>query len=373
MISAYAHCIQALPRFHVRHSGIWRSLRHGILTVALGFSALLGGSIAHEAGAKPAENLTVQLDEVMAGAKMCTQHFSRFERTEGIPQYLLAAISTTETGRWHPALEMRLPWPWTINSQGKGHYFKTKEEAVQFAQKLWAQGVRSMDVGCMQVNLKHHPKAFNSLQQAFDPAYNVRYAASFLRDNYQQAGSWKRAVAHYHSRTPSRGNAYMGRVFYDWYTILSKLRATGRDYVDLDERALRYIRAHANAPASQRVGGGGGTETRVTRGRQPVRMNSISVTSSDGSVQKSSVKVRGVQVTRAVAAPRKVVAEPVAEALTKEAAKGSKTLTLAKNESHAATGSMGVIRLSETKAAVAKPASEAPAKTGSDKIFVFQD
>ena len=40
-----------------------------------------------------------------------------------------------------------------------------------------AQGARSIDVGCMQVNLLHHADAFASLEQAFDPVANARYAA----------------------------------------------------------------------------------------------------------------------------------------------------------------------------------------------------
>ena len=32
----------------------------------------------------------------------------------------------------------------------------------------------------MQVNLGYHPDAFEDLEQAFDPTYNVAYAASFL-------------------------------------------------------------------------------------------------------------------------------------------------------------------------------------------------
>ena len=59
----------------------------------------------------------------------------------------------------------------------------------------------------MQVNLKHHPKAFANLNEAFDPATNVSYAAGFLRTNYASLGNWIKATAAYHSRTPSYGPA----------------------------------------------------------------------------------------------------------------------------------------------------------------------
>ena len=45
-----------------------------------------------------------------------------------------------------------------------------------------AQGVRSIDIGCMQVNLMHHPNAFATLDAAFDPLANALYAARFLTE-----------------------------------------------------------------------------------------------------------------------------------------------------------------------------------------------
>ena len=79
-----------------------------------------------------------------------------------------------------------------------------------------ARGVRSIDVGCLQVNLMHHPHAFASLKQAFDPKANVDYAARFLRDLFDQTGSWPQAAARYHSATPALGAAYRRKVLAAW-------------------------------------------------------------------------------------------------------------------------------------------------------------
>ena len=35
-------------------------------------------------------------------------------------------------------------------------------------------GVSSVDAGCTQINLRHHPAAFAYLKEAFDPVANVR-------------------------------------------------------------------------------------------------------------------------------------------------------------------------------------------------------
>ncbi|HCF18886.1 MAG TPA: hypothetical protein DEV96_12760, partial [Rhodospirillum rubrum] len=55
------------------------------------------------------------------------------------------------------------------------------------------------DVGCMQVNLRYHGGAFDSLEEAIDPAANVAYAASFLRRLFDDTNDWAEAVTAYHS------------------------------------------------------------------------------------------------------------------------------------------------------------------------------
>ena len=43
---------------------------------------------------------------------------------------------------------------------GKDRFFSSKAAAITAVRKLQADGVRNIDVGCMQVNLKYHPKVF---------------------------------------------------------------------------------------------------------------------------------------------------------------------------------------------------------------------
>ena len=164
------------------------------------------------------------IDAQIEGAKLCTRNLARYERHYGIPSHLLSAISATESGRYHQGLKITLPWPWTINVEGQGHYFDSKQEAVAAVRRFQRQGARSIDVGCMQVNLVHHPEAFANLDEAFDPQRNVAYGAGFLRGLYDESKSWKQAAADYHSKTPRRGKEYVGRVFDRWTNILTRLR-----------------------------------------------------------------------------------------------------------------------------------------------------
>ncbi len=129
-----------------------------------------------------------------------------------IPANLTLSIARAESGRPDPVTRRTRPWPWTINAGGIGSYYETKADAVAAVQALRARGVTSLDVGCMQVNLRHHPVAFASLEEAFDPTANARYAARFLTDLHRQLGDWTRATAAYHSQTRDLGEAYVRRV-----------------------------------------------------------------------------------------------------------------------------------------------------------------
>jgi transglycosylase-like protein with SLT domain len=146
----------------------------------------------------------------------CTAAIATAERSGDIPAGLLAAIGRIESGRAESADGVARPWPWTINVGGAGRFFATKTEAVAATAELGDRGIVSVDVGCMQVNLMHHPAAFASLDEAFDPLANALYAARFLRLLFNGSGDWSTAVAAYHSQTREVGAAYQGKVLASW-------------------------------------------------------------------------------------------------------------------------------------------------------------
>jgi hypothetical protein len=152
---------------------------------------------------------------VIADDQVCLQKIRGEERTHRIPGGLLAAIGFTEAGRTAPSGQ-RSVWPWTVNAEGEGHFFDSKADAVKFVEGKLADGVASIDVGCMQINLKHHPDAFASLDDAFDPATNVAYGADFLKALHDQANGWLAAARRYHSATPEKGAAYGELVLANW-------------------------------------------------------------------------------------------------------------------------------------------------------------
>lgn len=153
---------------------------------------------------------------VPAPGQLCRQAIRTAEQAHGIQAGLLAAMARVESGRPDPRGGAISPWPWTINVEGQGAFFETAADAIAAVRASQARGVRSIDIGCLQVNLMHHPHAFASLAQAFDPAANADYAARFLRDLFNQSGSWPQAAALYHSATPELGAEYRRRVLAAW-------------------------------------------------------------------------------------------------------------------------------------------------------------
>ena len=130
-------------------------------------------------------------------------------RDIGAPLDYLRALTRTETGR---ARGGRLtPWPWTVNMEGEGRWFETREQALAFVRARHAAGARSFDIGCFQINYRWHGDAFANFEEMFDPVTNARYAATFLTELRRDGEEWRRAVGRFHSKTPALAKRYRAR------------------------------------------------------------------------------------------------------------------------------------------------------------------
>lgn len=152
------------------------------------------------------------IDKEILESKKCSSVFARFEEQYKIPKNTLHAISLQETQKAHSKHNISLVWPWTVNSRGKGYYFDSKNDAIKFVQDQIKSGNKSVDVGCMQINLKYHSKAFTSIEEAFSPKANIEYGAKLLKDNKKSSGSWSKAIGNYHSYQEKRAANYSLKV-----------------------------------------------------------------------------------------------------------------------------------------------------------------
>jgi hypothetical protein len=160
----------------------------------------------------------------------CEQAGRAAEQQFGVPPGLLLAIGRVESGRWDAALRRVVPWPWAIDVNGAGRQFDNGSQAVSATLAAQAEGQRSIDVGCFQINLLHHPDAFPNLNQAFDAPANAQYAARFLASLQERLGNWQDAVAAYHSATPELGVPYRQRVFTAWSGASAASEIVGRQF-----------------------------------------------------------------------------------------------------------------------------------------------
>ena len=190
--------------------------------------------------------LTFLASVAVAGGPGCETLTAQATARHGLPKGLLTAIARTESGRAQGGSGPRA-WPWTSNVRGRGHYYDSKTHALRHLETVVARGERSFDVGCMQLNYRWHGSRFDTLEEMIDPAQNVDYAARYLRELRDETGDWDTATRYYHSRDPSRGQAYLGRV----RRALARLDPSSTPE-PLPERVMVQVATGTEEPSNQR-------------------------------------------------------------------------------------------------------------------------
>ncbi|MFC7475367.1 transglycosylase SLT domain-containing protein [Dankookia sp. GCM10030260] len=152
----------------------------------------------------------------------CRRAILAAEPRSGLPPGLLLAIALVESGRSDPRTGRFEPWPWSLNVEGEGRAPPSLAAAAAEVAALQAAGRRSIDIGCMQVNLLHHPDAFPDVPTGLRPEANIRYAIVFLKSLQARFGNWADAIANYHSADAGRGANYHRRV------VMARLGAAWR-------------------------------------------------------------------------------------------------------------------------------------------------
>jgi hypothetical protein len=218
-----------------------------VCLAALSCVLVAGGTarpaVAGTEGAVAAARAGAILGEFSQGAldaaDLCAAAIDAAERDYRMPSKLLRAISLGESGRWLEDEGRSVSWPWTVTNGGSGQYFPTKQAAIAEVRRLWGKGERNIDVGCMQINLRAHPEAFDTLESAFDPQTNVAYSADFLDKLREQQGSWQMAVGYYHSATPELNKRYRDKIADLWNKLLRNPEPAPRSMVAAIPRPVR--------------------------------------------------------------------------------------------------------------------------------------
>lgn len=215
---------------------MFKILSAGLLLAGL---TLVGTENCGRAWASPRPPFTSTIE--------CSSAIAAAEQDFAIPAGLLLAVALTESGRKLPDGRFA-PWPYTLNADGRGMYFDSLAEVLAQVRLLQRTGVRNIDMGCLQISSLHHPHAFASLEEAFDPMTNARYGARFLAGLYRKYGSWEQAVGAYHSADPQRGGDYRQHVFAVFRGDRSGLVTVAVERERLQGPLLQAIRQAASNP-----------------------------------------------------------------------------------------------------------------------------
>jgi soluble lytic murein transglycosylase-like protein len=138
--------------------------------------------------------------EAALAGNVCEAEMARAATAHGVPLAVLYAVALTETGQ-RGALQA-----YAMNIHGRPVFNTTLDEALATFAAARQHGETLIDIGCMQINHHYHGHSFSRVEEMFDPAQNVDYAARFLKQLYQREGVWTATVARYHA-SPANATA----------------------------------------------------------------------------------------------------------------------------------------------------------------------
>lgn len=148
---------------------------------------------------------------------LCGKYVDDIAQETNVPPEVIWAVARAESN-----LGKLGPWPWTLNFQGKGYYFKSRKEMLVFIHKK-VKGHRSVniDIGCMQLNYFYHGGKFTTIDEMTNIYKNMLVASQYLRQLYEankrehskipENRLWGYAVGDYHSQRNLRGAQYINR------------------------------------------------------------------------------------------------------------------------------------------------------------------
>lgn len=159
--------------------------------------------------------LSASFDVIAESRVVVPVAYKNVAREYGIPYKILFAIGMQESQRELSNGKV-LPWPWTLNINGDGQYFNTSGEMRKALFSALDNGIRNIDIGAMQVNLRWHVGKAYSINDMMRPEDNLNIAAKILTIEHQRCGGtefdWMCAIGHYHSHREERAKRYAEKV-----------------------------------------------------------------------------------------------------------------------------------------------------------------
>ncbi len=165
--------------------------------------------------------LSISSIHVSASAQDFSLKGTMWETAEGVDPHLLYAIAIAESQKYFTGGFIR-PWPWSVNVEGKGHYFDTRAEAEQFVDELFSQGLKSIDIGPMQINTYWHGHRVSDPKDLFSLSTAISVSSDILKEAMDSSPSDQAlGIGRYHTWSDEqRARSYGSRVIKYWEAIL---------------------------------------------------------------------------------------------------------------------------------------------------------
>jgi hypothetical protein len=148
----------------------------------------------------------------------CPQLIADAEARRQIPRGLLMAIAVTESGL------NGSPNPHAMNIAGRSYFARDLNDMASVISANWQRGIQSIDVGCMQINLKYHGDKFARMTDLLHSPTNVEYGASYLIHLATERGSWREGVMDYHNKNSAARRRWYGCKVWNNYLRINAAR-----------------------------------------------------------------------------------------------------------------------------------------------------
>lgn len=141
--------------------------------------------------------------------------FEKVGKKVEVDPLLLYAVALTESALYAGSGNIA-PYPYVIRSD-EGPKFFDEFEAAEKELKRVLQRTHNVDVGLMQINLRHHPQPHPT--HLLNPEANLEYGAKYLKKTMASTEDPVVGVGRYHSYTERLANWYGRRVWTIYYNL----------------------------------------------------------------------------------------------------------------------------------------------------------
>lgn len=105
------------------------------------------------------------------------------------------------------------PWKWTLNHNGKGMYFDSRNEARKYLSEAIEKGDKNIDVGLSQINIRWNGELVKNPLNLLEPKINIAVSAKILKDCMNRFSELRKGLSCYHAgRVVKHGMKYAEKV-----------------------------------------------------------------------------------------------------------------------------------------------------------------